>query len=93
MFKTMFLDPKPAVIKKFSGTVYTIDGEPACNAQRPTVLLPGYVKLIDGELHVPKKYDLIKSGYIKMTIRGNSFDDPLCLNGESQYLALPNSFW
>jgi hypothetical protein len=90
---TSFLGPKPAVIKSFTGTVYNINGEPACNQNRPTVLLPGYVKLIGGELHVPRKYDLIKSGVLKMTIHGNSFDDPLCLNGESQYMALPNSFW
>ncbi|KAI6184504.1 hypothetical protein M3Y97_00603600 [Aphelenchoides bicaudatus] len=84
--------PKPAVIKSFRGTVYNIEGSPSCSGSRPTVLLPGYVKLLDGELHVPKKYDLVKNGVIKLTIRGTNFDTPLCLNGESQYLALPNSF-
>lgn len=90
--KSDLSEKKPAVIKSFSGALYRLDGSPACNSKRPTVLLPGYVKLIAGELHVPKKYDLVKSGVMKLTIKGNSFDDPLCLNGESQYLALPNSF-
>uniref|UniRef100_A0A914R1K7 Uncharacterized protein n=1 Tax=Panagrolaimus davidi TaxID=227884 RepID=A0A914R1K7_9BILA len=27
-----------------------------------------------------------------MTVYGSNFDDALCLNGTSQYLALPNSF-
>jgi hypothetical protein len=54
--------------------------------------MPGYVKLVDGELHVPKKYDLVKSGIIRLTIKSSNFDEPLCLNGKSQYLAMPNTF-
>lgn len=55
-------------------------------------MLPGYVKLLEGEVHVPQKYNLVKSGILKLTIKGSSFSDHLCLNGESQYLALPSKF-
>ncbi|KAI6196541.1 hypothetical protein M3Y94_01121700 [Aphelenchoides besseyi] len=86
------IKPKPALIKNFSGTVYTHDSlEASCHQKRPTVLLPGYVKLIGGELHVPKKFDLLKSSVLKLDVKSASFDD-LCINGESQYIALPNSF-
>ncbi|KAI6179257.1 hypothetical protein M3Y98_00591000 [Aphelenchoides besseyi] len=84
--------PKLALIKNFSGTVYTHDSlEASCHQKRPTVLLPGFVKLIGGELHVPKKFDLLKSSVMKLDVKSASFDD-LCINGESQYIALPNSF-
>ncbi|KAI6234120.1 hypothetical protein M3Y99_00846300 [Aphelenchoides fujianensis] len=85
-------NPKPAIIKHFSGTVYTTDFEPSCHQKRATVLLPGWVVLKEGELHVPKKYDLIKDGVLKLTVKGSNFDDPLCIDGISQYIALPHSF-
>lgn len=42
---------------------------------------------------VPNKYEDLKTAIMRMTIRNPSFDDPLCLNGVSQYLALPDKFW
>lgn len=45
-----------------------------------------------GELHTPRKYDLVKHGLMKLTVRGLGFDDALCLNGESKYIAIPSKF-
>ncbi|CAD5211012.1 unnamed protein product [Bursaphelenchus okinawaensis] len=87
-----FKKPKPAIIKSFSGTIYNHDGTPSCAYGKPTVPMPGWVTLLEGEMHVPKHYDLLKTGMMRLTVRGNGFDDALCLNGESQYLALPSSF-
>ena len=47
-----------------------------------------------GEMAVPQRhFDLVKSGTIRMTIKSPSFDDPICLNGSSQYKFLPDSMW
>lgn len=81
------------MIKTLTGTIYKHNYQPSCYNSRPTVPMPGWVTLLEGELHVPKHYDLVKSGNLKLTVRGNGFDDALCLKGVSQYLALPNSFW
>ncbi|KAH7727058.1 Protein T05A7.1 [Aphelenchoides avenae] len=83
---------RPVRVWDLKGTVYKPNMKPACNDGRPTVLMPGYVKLLDGKVKVPKKYDLVKSGTLKLTIKGANFDSPLCKDGESQYLALPSSF-
>jgi hypothetical protein len=82
----------PVQITDFRGTVYKPDFSPSCNDGRPTVVLPGWVKLFQGKIKVPKKYDLMKSGTLKLTVRGLNYDDPLCKNGQSQYIALPHSF-
>jgi hypothetical protein len=45
-------------------------------------------------MHVPKNnYDLLKSGTMRMTIKSPNFDEPICLNGTSQYTFVPNSWW
>jgi len=45
-------------------------------------------------MFVPKNnFDLIKSGTVRMTVNSPNFDKPICLNGTSQYLAMPNSWW
>uniref|UniRef100_A0AC34Q8E6 Uncharacterized protein n=1 Tax=Panagrolaimus sp. JU765 TaxID=591449 RepID=A0AC34Q8E6_9BILA len=82
----------PAKVTKFSSTLYNSEGKPACHQKRPTVLMPGWTKLIDGELHVKQDVNLTKDGVVRMTVYGADFDDPLCLNGTSQYLAIPNRF-
>uniref|UniRef100_A0A1I8B6P1 Uncharacterized protein n=1 Tax=Meloidogyne hapla TaxID=6305 RepID=A0A1I8B6P1_MELHA len=44
-------------------------------------------------MFVPKNnYNLIKSGTVKMTVNSPNFDKPICLNGTSQYIAMPNSW-
>lgn len=54
---------------------------------------PKIPKYASGTLRVPdKKYDIIKSGTMKLTVKSPSFSEPLCLHGESQYLILPNMF-
>ncbi|CAD5215325.1 unnamed protein product [Bursaphelenchus xylophilus] len=87
-----FKKPKPAFIKSFSGTIYNHDLTPSCAYGKPTVPMPGWVTLLEGEMHLPRKYELLKTGIMRITVRGNGFDDALCLNGESQYLALPSNF-
>uniref|UniRef100_A0A915N3E3 DNA-directed RNA polymerase n=1 Tax=Meloidogyne javanica TaxID=6303 RepID=A0A915N3E3_MELJA len=83
----------PVKIKRLRGTLYRPNKEPACNENRATVLMPGIVKLLDGEMFVPKNnFDLIKSGTVRMTVNSPNFDKPICLNGTSQYLAMPNSW-
>uniref|UniRef100_A0A914D8N5 Uncharacterized protein n=2 Tax=Acrobeloides nanus TaxID=290746 RepID=A0A914D8N5_9BILA len=84
--------PRPAMISDVSGTVYNKKNQPSCYNERPTVVLPGVVKFLSGQVTVPKKYDLIKSGYLLLTVRGMDYDDPLCLNGVSQYFAIPDDF-
>uniref|UniRef100_A0A183BX74 Uncharacterized protein n=2 Tax=Globodera pallida TaxID=36090 RepID=A0A183BX74_GLOPA len=82
----------PVIIKYLRGTVYSMDNKPTCYRNRPTILLPGIGRLFEGEMTVPpNSYDLIKSGTVNMTIKSPNFDDPLCVNGVSQYIALPNS--
>ncbi|KAL3101027.1 hypothetical protein niasHS_001487 [Heterodera schachtii] len=82
----------PVTIKFLRGTVYRSDSTPSCYRNKPTVLLPGVGRLVEGEMTVPpNNYDLVKSGTVKMTIKSPSFDDPLCVEGVSQYIALPNS--
>uniref|UniRef100_A0AC35FL25 Uncharacterized protein n=1 Tax=Panagrolaimus sp. PS1159 TaxID=55785 RepID=A0AC35FL25_9BILA len=85
--------PYPAKIYNFTGTVYDTELNPTCSNKQPTILMPGWVKLLGGELHVERDFDIVKDGMLRMTVYGSNFDDALCLNGTSQYLALPNSFW
>ncbi|CAD5220752.1 unnamed protein product [Bursaphelenchus okinawaensis] len=73
------------------GTVYNHDYSPACAYGKPNVPLPGFVKFLDGELHVTKYYDVLKDGMLKVTVYSSFFDKPICLNGISQYMALPDS--
>uniref|UniRef100_A0A915NQ03 DNA-directed RNA polymerase n=1 Tax=Meloidogyne floridensis TaxID=298350 RepID=A0A915NQ03_9BILA len=95
LYRTYGLKKKskyPVKIKRLRGTLYRPNKEPACNENRATVLMPGIVKLLDGEMFVPKNnFDLIKSGTVRMTVNSPNFDKPICLNGTSQYLAMPNS--
>jgi hypothetical protein len=48
---------------------------------------------LSGKLTVPHKYDLLKSGTIRLTVKSPGFKDPLCLLGVSQYIAMPTKFW
>ncbi|KAE9555432.1 hypothetical protein FO519_001369 [Halicephalobus sp. NKZ332] len=82
----------PARITNLTGVLYTADVKPSCYNKRPNVYMPGYAKMIDGELHVERDFDLVKDGYLRMTVRGLDFDDPICLNGTSQFIALPDYF-
>ncbi|KAI1728629.1 hypothetical protein DdX_00825 [Ditylenchus destructor] len=81
-----------ATIKNLSGVLYTESMRPSCSNGRPSVMLPGVTVLLGGELKVPKKYDLVKSGIIRMTVKSPHFKDPLCLKGVSQYVAMPDKF-
>lgn len=82
----------PVVMKILRGKVYHPSSRPACHNGRATVLMPGIVKLFDGEMYVPQNnYDLIQSGTIRMTIESPSFDKPICINGTSKYAFFPNS--
>lgn len=54
-YEWQHLEPmRPVRIWDFKGTVYKPNTRPACNDGRPTVLLPGYVKLLDGQSVLPK---------------------------------------
>uniref|UniRef100_A0AC34RT67 Uncharacterized protein n=1 Tax=Panagrolaimus sp. JU765 TaxID=591449 RepID=A0AC34RT67_9BILA len=82
----------PAKITKLTGSVYDADAKPACHQKRPSVFLPGYLKLIDGQLHVNQDFDLVKDGYMRLTVSGADFDDPPCKNGTSTLFALPDDY-
>ncbi|CAD5228467.1 unnamed protein product [Bursaphelenchus xylophilus] len=86
-----FSHQKPSYITFLTADIYNHDHSPSCAFGRPNVPLPGFVKFLDGELHVTKYYDVLKDGVLKATVRSSFFEKPICLNGESQYLALPNS--
>uniref|UniRef100_A0A7E4VFA2 Uncharacterized protein n=1 Tax=Panagrellus redivivus TaxID=6233 RepID=A0A7E4VFA2_PANRE len=81
----------PARISGFAGAVYDADFKPSCHDQRPNVLLPGFVTLTDGKLIVDRDFDLEKDSFLRLTIHGVDFDDPICLNGTSQYVVLPDN--
>ena len=44
----IFTAKYPVKIKRLRGTLYRPNKEPACNENRATVLMPGIVKLLDG---------------------------------------------
>lgn len=46
-----------------------------------------------GQLHVERDFDLVKDGYMRLTVQGLDFDDPPCNNGTSTLFALPDDYW
>uniref|UniRef100_A0A914Y3J6 Uncharacterized protein n=1 Tax=Panagrolaimus superbus TaxID=310955 RepID=A0A914Y3J6_9BILA len=44
--------PYPAKILNFTGTVYDSEQNPTCSNKQPTVLMPGWVRLLGGELNI-----------------------------------------
>jgi len=83
--------PHEVVITRLEGTVYKANGKPSCYKREPTIPMPGILRLLHGELIVPRHYDFVQSGVLKLTIRSPKMSDALCLRGASQYMALPNS--
>ncbi|KAL3101026.1 hypothetical protein niasHS_001486 [Heterodera schachtii] len=82
----------PVTVKYLRTTVYNNKLVPTCYDSRPTVLLPGFTHFWEVHLIVPpNNYNVIKSGNVKMTITNPNYEKPLCLNGLSQYEALPSS--
>uniref|UniRef100_A0A915DII1 Uncharacterized protein n=1 Tax=Ditylenchus dipsaci TaxID=166011 RepID=A0A915DII1_9BILA len=84
--------PKEVMIKDLSGVVYTSTKKPSCYDGRPSVVMPGLTKLLSGKLTVPRQYDLLSSGTIRMTVHNPNYQDPLCLVGVSQYAVMPTKF-
>uniref|UniRef100_A0A1I7ZF26 ML domain-containing protein n=1 Tax=Steinernema glaseri TaxID=37863 RepID=A0A1I7ZF26_9BILA len=72
--------------------VYDLDMKPTCANNRPAVQMPGYVKILGGQMTVPRHYDIIKDGEMKITVKGLDYSDEICTDGISNYMVIPNNF-
>ncbi|KAK0396112.1 hypothetical protein QR680_001567 [Steinernema hermaphroditum] len=83
---------RPVYIKNVVARVYDLDMKPTCANNRPAVQMPGYVKIMEGQVTVPRHYDLVKDGEMKITVKGLDYSDEICSDGVSNYLVIPNHF-
>ncbi|TMS35661.1 hypothetical protein L596_003019 [Steinernema carpocapsae] len=83
---------RPVMIKNLVCRVYDLDMKPTCANGRPAVQMPGYVKLLEGQVTVPRQYDLVKDGEMKITVKGLDYSDEICSDGISNYMVIPNHY-
>ncbi|KAK6737534.1 hypothetical protein RB195_019937 [Necator americanus] len=78
----------PVRVRNITILVYDIHYRPSCHHGQVNVVLPGYFKLISGELEVPKDYDLFSSNLVRATVKlgGTS----ICDNGDSGMIIVPS---
>nr|CAR63559.1 hypothetical protein [Angiostrongylus cantonensis] len=78
--------------KNVIAQTYDVNEKPSCYNGRASVQLPGMIKLVSGTLIVTKKFDLEKSGDLRLTVTKDSFFiGTVCMDGVSQTSLVPSS--
>uniref|UniRef100_A0A0K0CUW0 CUB domain-containing protein n=1 Tax=Angiostrongylus cantonensis TaxID=6313 RepID=A0A0K0CUW0_ANGCA len=78
--------------KNVIAQTYDVNEKPSCYNGRASVQLPGMIKLVSGTLIVTKKFDLEKSGDLRLTVTKDSFFiGTVCKDGVSQTSLVPSS--
>ncbi|CAD6198991.1 unnamed protein product [Caenorhabditis auriculariae] len=79
----------PVIAKNITLLAYDYNMKPSCFEKRANVVLPGYFKIIGGEVLTKKDIDVIKSGDVRLTVIKE--DEYACKDGESVMFPIPNS--